>query len=153
MPEHTTEGEALVIDREIGASTSEVWSMWTDPQRFAAWYGPAGAVIGVVRLDLRPGGERVVSMTVQTPGGERTMWFIGEHVDIDEGRLLVYTEAMGDADGGAPQSPVTTVRLELTADGERTRLRLTHHGIPAGSPGATGWAMALDKLQAALTES
>ena len=54
--------------------------MWTQPQHFAAWYGPTGATIGPVRFDLRP-----------------------------------------------------------------------DHGIPADSPGATGWHMALDKLEAALT--
>ncbi|HJR25008.1 MAG TPA: SRPBCC domain-containing protein [Acidimicrobiales bacterium] len=149
MPEQTT-GDALVIERVVDAPTADVWSMWTDPERFALWYGPAGATIGTVRFDLRPGGERVVSMTAPTPGGERTMWFSGEHVEIDAPGLLVYTEAMGDAHGGSPQSPVTTVRLELAAEDGRTRLRLTHHGIPADSPGATGWQMALDKLQAAL---
>ena len=29
---------------------------------------------------------------------------------------------------------------------------LTHVGVPAGSPGAAGWAMALDKLAAYLSE-
>jgi uncharacterized protein YndB with AHSA1/START domain len=150
MPEQTTE-DAVVIERLVDAPVGAVWSMWTDPERFAAWYGPTGAVIDTVRIDLRVGGERVVAMTVQTPGGERTMWFAGKHSEIDEPRLLVYTEAMTDADGGEPQSPVTTVRLELgPADGDRTRLRLTHHGVPADSPGATGWHMALDKLHAAL---
>ena len=70
---------------------------------------------------------------------------------MDEPSLLVYTEAITDGDGGVPQSPVTSVRLELTAEGPGTRLRLVHHGIPEGSPGATGWQMALDKLEAALS--
>ena len=125
--------------------------MWTDAERFAAWYGPTGAVTGTVRIDLRVGGERAVAMTVHTPGGERTMWFTGKHGGIAEPHLLVYTEAMTDSDGGEPQSPITTVRLELApADGDRTRLRLTHHGLPADSPGATGWQTALDRLHAAL---
>jgi hypothetical protein len=45
--------------------------------------------------------------------------------------------------------PVTTeVRVELEAVGSRTELVVTHVGIPADSPGATGWVMALDKLDA-----
>ena len=150
MPEQTTD-DALVIERVVDAPISQVWTMWTDPQQFAAWYGPAGATIDTVRFDLRPTGERIVAMTVPTPGGERTIWFTGEHVEIDEPRLLVYNESMTDGDGGTPQSPVTTVRVALADEGGRTRLRLTHHGLPAGSPGATGWQMALDKLQAVLT--
>jgi hypothetical protein len=34
-----------------------------------------------------------------------------------------------------------------------TRMRLTHVGIAAGSPGAVGWTMALDKLAARLQAS
>jgi hypothetical protein len=42
------------------------------------------------------------------------------------------------------------VTVELEADGPRTRLRLTHAGIPADSPGAMGWTMAFDQLDAHL---
>jgi hypothetical protein len=42
----------------------------------------------------------------------------------------------------------TEVRVELENDSGRTKMVMTHAGIPAGSPGATGWAMALDKLAA-----
>ena len=152
MPEQPTDG-VVVIERVVDAPISQVWTMWTDPQHFAAWYGPSGATIGTVRFDLRPGGERIVAMTVQTPDGERTIWFTGEHVEIDEPHLLVYTEAMTEGDGGTPRTPVTTVRIELTNETGQTRLLLTHHGVPADSPGATGWQMALDKLQAILTQA
>jgi uncharacterized protein YndB with AHSA1/START domain len=150
MPEQSTD-DAVILDRLIAAPRPTVWAMWTDPTHFGSWYGPAGATCGTVRFDLRAGGERVVAMTVQTPGGERTMWFTGEYLEVDGPNLLVYTEAITDGDGGVPQSPITTVRLELTAEGSGTRLRLVHQGIPADSPGATGWQMALDKLEAALT--
>jgi uncharacterized protein YndB with AHSA1/START domain len=150
MPEQSTD-DAVVLDRLIAAPRPTVWAMWTDPTHFGSWYGPASATCGTVRFDLRVGGERVVAMTVQTPGGERTMWFTGEYQEVDEPSVLVYTEAITDRDGGVPQSPITTVRLELTAEGPGTRLRLVHQGIPADSPGATGWQMALDKLEAALT--
>jgi hypothetical protein len=54
-------------------------------------------------------------------------------------------------DDGNPMSPdghpaTTEVRVELEDAAGTTRMRLTHVGIPAGSPGAAGWAMALDKL-------
>lgn len=145
MPDQTTD-DAVVIERHVAAPIDQVWAMWTDPTHFASWYGPAGATIGTARIDARPGGDRVVAMTVQAPNGERTIWFTGTHVDVEAPTLLVYTEAMTDRDGGEPQSPVTTVRLDLTDDAGTTRLRLTHQGIPADSPGATGWQMALDKL-------
>ena len=40
----------------------------------------------------------------------------------------------------------TEVRVELEDVGGRTKMVLTHAGIPSDSPGATGWTMALDKL-------
>lgn len=46
-----------------------------------------------------------------------------------------------------PGHPATTrVRVELEAVGDRTKMVLTHAGIPADSAGANGWAMAIDQL-------
>ena len=82
------------------------------------------------------------------------MWFTGEHLEVVEPARLVYTESMTDEDGNLtapPGHPSTTeVRVELTALDGGTRLVLTHVGVPAGSPGAAGWSMALDKLAARL---
>ena len=85
------------------------------------------------------------------------MWFTGEYLDVVENKRLVYTESMSDgqgnvmtaADMGMPDShPTTTeVRVELEDIDGGTRMVLTHSGIPADSPGAAGWAMALDKLE------
>ena len=149
MPETTTTtGPHAVIERTVDATPTEVWPLWTDPEQFRQWYGPAGATIPTARFDLQVGGERVVAMVVQTPGGERTMWFRGVHVELAAGALLVYTETMTD-EAGEPQSPETTVRVELEAAGAGgTLVRVTHMGLPAGSPGAAGWTMALDKLAA-----
>jgi hypothetical protein len=45
--------------------------------------------------------------------------------------------------------PATTeVRVELEEVGGRTKMVMTHAGVPSDSPGATGWRMALDKLAA-----
>jgi hypothetical protein len=54
------------------------------------------------------------------------------------------------SDLGMPAGhPSTTeVRVELAGVGGRTKMVMTHTGVPAGSPGAAGWAMALEKLAA-----
>jgi Activator of Hsp90 ATPase homolog 1-like protein len=44
----------------------------------------------------------------------------------------------------------TQVIVELDDVGGRTKMVMTHAGIPADSPGAAAWAMALDKLAAAV---
>ena len=51
-------------------------------------------------------------------------------------------------DAGMPQghAAMTEVRVELEDLGGRTKMVLTHVGIPSDSPGAAGWTRALDKL-------
>jgi uncharacterized protein YndB with AHSA1/START domain len=153
--------DAVVIERMLDAPVELIWQMWTDPEHFAAWYGPDGATIPVARMDVRVGGTRLVSMQVQTPRGAMTMWFTGEYLEVVPNKRLVYTESMSDENGnvlspaevGMPAGhPTTTeIRVELDDLGGRTRMVMTHAGIPAGSPGAAGWTMALDKLAAHVT--
>ena len=158
MADKTTSQDAVKIERRFEAPVELVWQMWTDPEHFAAWYGPAGATIPVAKMDVRVGGTRLVAMEMQTPDGPMRMWFTGEYREVVENERLVYTESMSDengrvlspADMGMPAGhPTTTeVRVELEDVGGRTKMVMTHAGIPGDSPGAAGWAMALDKLAA-----
>jgi uncharacterized protein YndB with AHSA1/START domain len=147
-----TAPDAVVIERHLDASVELVWQMWTDPDHFKAWYGPEGASISVARMDVRVGGSRLVCMDVQTPAGPRQMWFAGEYVEVVANSRLVYTESPANENGDilpaaeSGHSLTTEVRVELEEADGGTRMVLTHVGIPADSPGATGWAMALDKL-------
>ena len=158
MTDDDRSSDSVVIERTFDAPVDLVWRMWTEPEHLSAWYGPDGATVPVAKMDVRVGGVRQVCMEVQSPGGPVQMWFTGAYREVVENRRLVYTEAMSDADGnvlppsetGMPEGhPATTeVRVELEDIGGRTRMVLTHMGIPADSPGAAGWAMALDKLGA-----
>ena len=150
---HST-ADAVVIERTYDAPVEEVWQMWTDPAEFAGWYGPTGADVPVCEMDVRVGGRRRHCMSFDTPGERREMWFTGEYLEVTDHACLVYTEAITDADdtptpGGHPP---TEVRVEFGEVGGRTRVVLTHRGIPAGSPGEAGWRAALDELDRRLTE-
>ncbi len=148
--------DAVVIERTLDAPVSRVWEMWTQPEHFRAWYGPVGASIPAADMDVRVGGRRLVAMEMETPNGPMRMWFTGEYVTVEPTTLLVYTESMSDETGrvispaemGMPDGhpEVTEIVVELERVGDRTRMVLTHRGVPADSPGATGWNMALDKL-------
>jgi uncharacterized protein YndB with AHSA1/START domain len=158
MTDNSRSQDAVRIERSFDAPVGLIWQMWTDPEHFAAWYGPDGATIPVAKMDVRVGGTRLVAMEMQTPGGPMQMWFTGEYREVVENERLVYTESMSDENGnvasasdmGTPAGhPTTTeVRVELEDVGGRTRMVMTHAGIPADSPGAAGWTMALDKLAA-----
>ena len=158
MKDGNVSQDAVTIERIFDAPIDLIWQMWSDPQHFAAWYGPDGASIPVAKMDVRVGGTRLVCMEVQTPGGPTQMWFTGEYREVVENERLVYTESMSDENGnvlspsdmGMPAGhPTTTeVRVELEDVGGRTKMVMTHAGIPSESPGAAGWTMAPDKLAA-----
>jgi uncharacterized protein YndB with AHSA1/START domain len=156
MTDDVTSHDSMVIERSFDAPVELVWQMWTDPEHFRAWYGPDGATIPVANLDVRVGGSRHICMEIHTPDGPMQMWFAGEHREVVENERLVYTEAVSDEHGTMPSDPdvampqghptTTEVHVELEDLGGRTKMVLTHVGIPSDSPGAAGWAMALDKL-------
>ena len=160
MTEPTISPNAVVIERVFDAPAELVWKMWTEAEHFAVWYGPTGATIPVARMDARVGGSRLVCMEMQTPNGPMKMWFAGEYREVVEHRRLVYTESMSDEHGnilaptdmGTPEDHPTTTEITVELDdlGDRTKMVMTHVGIPADSPGAMGWNMALDKLAAHL---
>ena len=151
------------IERTFDAPIDEVWRMWVEPSEFAAWYGPPGAEIPVCEMDVKEGGRRFVGMRMQGPDGEMQMWFVGAFVEITAPTRLVYTESLANADGdalspeesgmppGAPSDTQVTVELQAIDD-DRTAVVVRHVGIPADSPGAMGWQMALDKLAAHLDD-
>ena len=158
MTDNDGSKHAVVIERSFDAPVYLIWRMWTEPEHFKEWYGPMGARILVAEMDVRVGGRRLVGMAIEAPSGPMQMWFTGEYREVVENERLVYTEAMSDengnvlspADMGMPEGhPVRTeVRVELENVGGRTKMVMTHAGIPSDSPGATGWTMALDKLAA-----
>lgn len=152
----TEPDNAVVIERTFDAPIELLWKMWTDPEHFAKWYGPMGATIPGADMDVRVGGRRHLCMEMQTPNGPMKMWFVGEFTAVEPTTRLVYTDAMSDEDGnvvspeaiGLPAGhPETTeVIVELAAIDAKTKMTMTHIGVPADSPGAAGWNMAFDKL-------
>ena len=154
MSENTISKEAVVIERTFNAATDLIWQMWTDPEHFKKWYGPNGFSVPVAEMDLRVGGERLICMA--SPDGSMKMWTTGEYVEIVPNQRLVYTESMADEHGnvlpssamGMPDGyPATTeITVVLEDLGGRTKMVMTHAGIPADSPGASGWNQAFDKL-------
>lgn len=157
-----TGSKDLQIERTFDVSVDLIWAMWTEAEHFANWYGPLGAKIPKADMDVRVGGRRHIAMEMQTPGGPMQMFFVGEYREVDPKTRLVYTESMTDADGnamtaeqmgmpgGAPME--TSIVIQFEDLGARTKMTLTHIGVPADSPGGQGWAMAIDKMEARLTE-
>ena len=156
MSDSTNSKDAVVIERTFEATVDLIWQMWTQPEHFKKWYGPKGFTIPVAEMDVRVGGKRLVCMEMQRPDGSMKMWTTGEYMEIIPNERLVYTESMADEKGnvvspsamGMPDGhPATTEVTVLLEDlGGRTKMVMTHAGMPAGSGADGGWNQAFDKL-------
>jgi uncharacterized protein YndB with AHSA1/START domain len=157
-----TDTKHVQIERTFDAPIDLIWAMWTEVDHFANWYGPMGAKIPRLDMDVRVGGRRHIAMEIDTPRGLMQMYFVGEYREVDPKTRLVYTEAMADADGnmmtaeqmGMPAGAhmETLIVVELVDLGDRTKMTMTHIGVPTDSPGGQGWMMAIDKMQARVAE-
>ena len=148
---------AIVIERTFEAPPTLIWQMWTEPEHYQKWYGPNGFTVPVAEMDVRVGGKRLVCMEMQTPNGARQMWTTGEYREVVPTTRLVFTESMADEHGNVvspaamgmgDDHPLTTeVTVQLADLDGRTKMVLTHAGMPGNQQGAgSGWQQAFDKL-------
>jgi uncharacterized protein YndB with AHSA1/START domain len=102
-----------VLDRTvlIEAEPETVFRFFTDPARWAMWWG-AGSTI-----DARPGGH----LRIRYPGGLEAT---GEVIEVDAPRRLVFTYGYASGKPIAPGASLVTIRLSVERDA--TRLDLVH---------------------------
>jgi uncharacterized protein YndB with AHSA1/START domain len=115
--------DGIAITRVFDAPREEVWREWTEPERFADWFGGAGGEVPVstVSMDVRPGGAWRLTMFAG-PDRRRIDWH-GEYREVDAPERLVFTIS----DRPTERYEVITVVLVDLGDG-RTELQFTQHG-------------------------
>ncbi len=148
----------LTLDRVIRAPRTRVWNAWTDPAALSQWWLPAPMRCRVERLEVRPAGAFVTSMSED---GETFV----PHLDAcfllaEEGQRLVFSNAI-DSDrrpaAGAPVPMTAEITLSDHPDGTEYRV-LVRHGDPAARARHEelgfeyGWGTVTDQLTA-LVES
>ena len=146
--------EAVVIERVFDAPVDLIWQMWTNPEHFKNWYGPKGFTVPVVEMDVHVGGKHLFCM--ESPDGSMKIWSTGEYTEVVPNERLVYTDSPADENGnvvspsamGMPEGyPATTEVTILFEDiGGRTKMVMTHAGVPAGSGANAGWEQAFAKM-------
>src|SRR3981081_2007868 len=87
---NTTGGEAT-ITRVFDAPRETVWKYFTEPDRFASWFGtpPYTTPASTVSMDVRPGGAWRATMVHETDGSE--LPFRGTFQEIVAPERLVQT--------------------------------------------------------------
>jgi uncharacterized protein YndB with AHSA1/START domain len=143
----TMDEPGLEINRVFDAPREEVWREWTEPDRFADWYGgpEADNPLESVSMDVRPGGDWHLTMYFG-PERREIRWH-GTYREVVEPERLVFT--ITDRPEDDPDELVTVALTDL-GDG-RTEMLMTQTGgglSPEGYERAKqGWGKFFDALQ------
>lgn len=114
--------ERMVLDRiereiVVDAPVDRVWAVVTEPAHVARWFGSSA------EIDLRPGGEMRFGWE-----GYGVVHAVVERVEPPH--RFSFRWARPTEDGPRPGNS-TLVEFSLTAEGERTRLRVVESGFRA----------------------
>jgi uncharacterized protein YndB with AHSA1/START domain len=145
MPESggTSDAQGLELTRVFQATPERLWLEWTEPERFADWFGGSEAHIPVnsVSMDVRPGGRWQATMYHD---GVEIRWQ-GVYREVVEPVRLVLT--FSDQPGEEAHELVTVMFTDL-GDG-RTEIRLEQRGTHSREVyerSLGGWSSFFDRL-------
>lgn len=127
----TTPG--LKFTRLLDAPLDLVFKAWTEPERLAEWWGPAGMELEVLKFDLRPGGIFHYSMTVPHNGFQMFGRFTFQEIIAPQ--RLVFINSFADAEGNIIPAPIVEnfpleIRNVLTLEEQDGKTRMTLQGGP-----------------------
>ncbi len=137
--------EGITMTRVFDAPREQVWKEWTEPERFADWYGGGEAEVPVstVSMDVREGGRWRATMFAG-PGRREIQWK-GEYREVVPPERLVFT--VSDQPGEDAWELVTVILTDL-GDG-RTEMHFEQRGqLPPEvyERAGQGWSTFFDRM-------
>ena len=83
--------DGITITRVFDAPRESVWKEWTEPERFADWFGGTESEVppASVSMDVEPGGSW--RLTMFADAGRREIRWRGEYREVVEPERLVFT--------------------------------------------------------------
>jgi uncharacterized protein YndB with AHSA1/START domain len=134
------------IIRVFDAPRERIWKEWTEPERFADWYGGPQCEVPLdsVSMDVRPGGSW--RLTMFAPPDRRRIDWRGRYLEVDAPERLVFTVSDKPDDDAFELVTVVLTRL----GDSRTEMRLEQRGSmsPEQYEHATeGWGAFLDRME------
>jgi uncharacterized protein YndB with AHSA1/START domain len=142
----------ITITRVFDAPRDRVWKEWTEPARFADWFGggEADVPLSSVSMDVRPGGTWRATMFAG-PERREIQWK-GEYREVVEPERLVLT--FSDQPGDDAYELITVVLTDL-GDG-RTEMRFQQHGHMTAEQydrAGEGWSSFFDRMALHLVDA
>jgi uncharacterized protein YndB with AHSA1/START domain len=120
--------QRIRLERTYGASPEDVFALWTTEEGIEAWWAPDGFEVEVERLELRPGGTLLYTMTARAPEMVKFMTDSGMPIctratkiftEIEPPRRLAYDSLVDFVPGVEPYEHGTLIELEPEGDGVR----------------------------------
>lgn len=93
----------FVISREFAAPRDLVWTLWTEREHFARWFGPKGVAITLAQFDPRPGGMCHYRMSM--PDG-KVIWGKAAYREVVPPEKLVWINSFSDEHAGITPHPL-----------------------------------------------
>jgi uncharacterized protein YndB with AHSA1/START domain len=149
-----TEQPGISINRVFDAPRERVWQEWTEPERFADWFGGAQSEVPLssVSMDVRPGGSWRLTMFAE-PGRREIRWK-GEYREVAPPERLVFT--VTDQPEEEDVSELVIVDFTDLGDG-RTEMRFQQRGGGLSAEEyertAQGWSSFFDRIAERLASS
>jgi uncharacterized protein YndB with AHSA1/START domain len=139
----------IALTRVFDAPRERVWAEWTEPERFAGWFGGPDAEVPLtsVTMDVRPGGAWRLTMFYGPD--RREMHWLGEYHEVEPPERLVFT--ISDEPAQDARDTVIVVLTEL-GDG-RTEMYFEQRGDQPPDvyeAARSGWGVFFDTIDAQL---
>jgi uncharacterized protein YndB with AHSA1/START domain len=115
--------DGIRLQRTYDAPPEEVWELWTTPAGIESWWAPDGFKVEVQKLDLKPGGELIYTMTATAPeqidfmrnaGMPLTTESRKTYTEISQPSRLAYSSLADFIPDTEPYEFLTTVELTPT---------------------------------------
>ncbi len=134
----TTETTQLERTLSIEASPETVWEFFVDPEKMKRWMGVE------ITVEPQPGG---IYRCVVIPGHTA----VGQYVELEPPHRVVFTWGW-EREDTVVQPGMSTIEVELTPEGEGTKLRFVHRDLPGAAEVEShgqGWDHYLPRLEIA----
>jgi uncharacterized protein YndB with AHSA1/START domain len=150
-PRSGTSEYGITVTRVFDAPRERVWKEWTEPERFADWFGGTDSEVplSTVAMDVRPGGTW--KATMYAGSGRHEILWKGEYREVDAPERLVFTVT----DRSDDKYEVVSVVLTDLGDG-RTEMLFEQRGHLAPEQyerTERGWGGFFDRMAERLVDA
>ncbi len=134
----------VVVRRRFRAPREFLFQAWTDPTRFARWFGPKTWTVERCELDPRAGGSWRAWLKTANGG---SVCVGGVYSEFEPGRRVVFTWDT-NPEGGRRQA-LSVVTVELLDHPDGVEICVTHRELSTGQAldMDAGWNNSLDSLE------